>query len=317
MTYDKNQPEFRSKVAVSESGKRVYEVHPVVPEALANELVSYELTVDSVVATATIEYDDSHRSVTIFWGDSNTGEKFNVLEIRNRMVANGGLQLPENTIRVQHVYDVPEPPNRGSNLLVVTVLEDNDGRRSFGPTQWLRMVPRYKFILYPVILEFNSHLDSSVEQVTEISIDMTATHDDNTILDRHWEPNVVTNPDIGPPPGEDLFPIYYKLTGSALSHEIPLDSEHGVLIIFAAKERENVAKDIWGFLVDTFTAEFDTSVPVPENGRPRGFHPLNYTGSYSLKRYLKVQDGYFEAILNTEMNLIVPLDQTTNVVAHP
>ena len=313
MNYNNDKPKFKSSVTVREFGTRVYAVDPVVPEALANDLVSFDLTIDSVVATATITYDNSHRFITIFWGDSNEGETLDILKIKNMPTTQGGPQLPENTIRVQHVYEVPDPPTRSLNLLVYTVIRGNDGSRAFGPAQWIVMSPRYKFILYPVILEFNSHLDTTFEQVTEISIDMTATHGDNKILERSWEPDIVTNPAIGPLPGEDLFPIYYKLNGSNLSYEIPLNSQHGIIIKFVSSERENIAKDFWEFLTD-IGYEFDGSTEIFDDGIPRGFHParLEYRGANSYKWELEVQDGYFEAILKTEMNLIIPLDKITD-----
>ncbi len=314
MLYDSDKPIFNSKLKVREFATRVYEVEPVEEQALANALASFELTIDSVVATATIEYDSSHRFITLFWGDSDVGETLDIRQIRNSGPVIGGNPLPENTIKIQHVYDVPPPPNLGSNFLFYTVLQDVEGRRSFGPAQQLSIIPRYEFILRPVILEFNSHLDSSLEQETEISIDMTAIHSGEDFFHKHWEPNVVTNGNIGPLPHEERFPVFYKLNGSQLRHEIPLDSEDGIILNFCAKERENFAKDAWQFLADVFTIEFDTSNTAVGDGRPRGFHPLNYTGAKQVKRYLKVQDGYFEAILNTEMNLIVPLDRAPVLV---
>ncbi|MFD2205717.1 hypothetical protein [Kiloniella antarctica] len=314
MHYDSDKPVFNSKSKVREVSSRIYEVEPVESRALANDLVSFDLSVDSVVATATLEYDSSHRFVTLFWGDSDVGETLDIRKIRNSNRVVGGNPLPENTIRVQHVYDVPAPPNRGSNFLFYTVLQDGEGRRSFGPAQQISVIPRYEFILRPVILEFNSHLDGALEQETEISIDMIAVHAGERIFHKHWEPDVVTNGNLGPLPTEERFPVFYKLTGSQLRHDIPLDSEDGIVINFVAKERENTAKDAWEFLVDVFTAEFDDSVIAVDNGQIRGFHPIKNTGPRQEKRYLGVQDGYFEAIMNIEMNLIVPLDRAPGQV---
>ena len=66
--------------------------------------------------------------------------------------------------------------------------------------------------------------------------------------------------------------------------------------------------------MDVFTQEFDDSVIAVDTGQIRGFHPLKNTGPRQEKRYLGVQDGYFEAIMNTEMNLIVPLGRAPVLV---
>jgi len=319
MTYNDEKRKAKSSVKLQEFGNRIFSVAPVVPDSLARELVSFELTVDSVVATATITYESSHRFITIFWGDSDEGETFDTLKIKSLIPALGGPQLPENTIRVQHVYEEPEPPARTSNYLFYIVLQENDGSRSFGPAQRILMEPRYQFNIYGVTLEFNSHLDSSLEQVTEISIDMMVTHGDNKLIDKHWDPDVYTNSNIGPLPGEERFPVYFELTDSRLSHEILLGSPDGIFINFVTSERENIAKDIWEYIVavkDFFVIEFDGSTEIFDDGAPRGIHPARLTNR-GVKTYnveLEVQDGYFDANIKTEMKLIVPIDKTTGLL---
>ncbi len=317
MTY-KNKQKAKSSVKLLESSNRVFVVDPVAPDSLAPNLVSFDLSLDSVVATATITFDTSHRFITIFWGDSDVGETF---DIRKIMLGTtfGEPQLPENTIRVQHVYAEAEPPARGSNFLFYTVLQGSDGSRRFGPAQQVRVNPRYEFNIYGTTLEFNSHLDSSAEQVTEISIDMKISHGDNILFDKHWNPDVVTNSNIGPAAGEERFPVFFKLNGCRLNHEISLGDPDGIIINFVQSERENIAKDIWEFLKDVkdfFTVEFDGSTKVTGDGLPQGIHParLSNKGTKTYRVWLDVQDGHFHANIETEMKLIVPLDRPSGLL---
>ena len=318
MTY-KNKQKAKSSVKLQESGNRVFVVDSIAPDSLANELVAFNLSIDSVVATATITYETSHRFITIFWGDSDVGETFDTLKIKIMQPQFGQPQLPENTIKVQHVYAEPEPPAIGRNLLFYTLLQDIDGSRKFGPSQRVRVNPRYKFNIYSTTLEFNSHLDSALEQETEISIDMKITHGDNILLDKHWDPDVVTN--IGPLGIEEIFPVFFKLPGARLNYEISLGDLDGIIINFVQSERENIAKDAWEFLgdiKDIFIVNFDTSTEatIEDDGLPQGIHParLSDRGSKTYKRFLDVQDGFFQVIIQTEMKLLVPLDRTSGLL---
>ena len=77
------------------------------------------------------------------------------------------------------------------------------------------------------MVEFNSHLDTGWESEIEFEAYMTATHNETTILEKSWKADLKTGPDFtgGFPPGTEIpgFPIVYKLEGSQLSHEIPLN----------------------------------------------------------------------------------------------
>ncbi len=301
------RPKFVSKNTRLERSARVIAVDPVDPKAVARDLVSFDLSIDSVVATAVFQYDSSHRSIIIFWGDSDEGEVIDLANARH-LQSFGGVELSLNTISIQHRYAEPEPPFLGMNLLFYTVLVDKDGRRSFGPAQRLRMVPRYKFILYPLILELNSHLDTFLEEDSELGIDMKATHNDEVFFEKHWNADITTNGNIGPLPGESRFPVTFTLTGSALQREIALDSEDGVVLNITAAENESWLNDVWDFLVDVVTIEFDGSNDIMSDG-PRGFHPIYQKGSQQYLREFSVRDGSFKITLNTEMNLIVPLER--------
>ncbi|MEE9455187.1 MAG: hypothetical protein V3V13_12525 [Paracoccaceae bacterium] len=93
-----------------------------------------------------------------------------------------------------------------------------------------------------------------------------------------------------------------------MQREIALDSEDGVVLNITAAENESWLNDVWDFLVDVFTIEFDGSNQLNRDG-PRGFHPIYQRGSQQYSREFSVRDGSFKITLNTEMNLIVPLDR--------
>ena len=313
MTKYSEKPEYKSKMSAHEVRNTVRVMDPVAQEAIARELTSFSVTTDSVVATLEIVYDDSHRFITIFWGDGDTGERIDLrfLHLQQTTVA-GGSDLPENTLRLQHVYEVPERPRTGSNLLVLGIVEDNEGRKTASTARRITVIPRYRFVLYQVIVEFRSHLDTGFESEIEFEAHITATHNGETILERNWEADLKTGPSFtgGFPPGTSLpgLPVTYRLEGSQLSHEIALNEEP-FYIQFIVKEHDGLLKDvlsgIWDLIAPPWV-EFDTSSPVLEGG---GFHPSYYTGSRTFRHDYILDDGSVTMVLNTEMNLIVPLDR--------
>ena len=141
MTTYAEKPEYKSKVSTHEVLNNVHVVDPIAPEAVARELQSFSVTTDSVVATLDIVYDDSHRFITIFWGDSDTGERIDLRfpHLQQTPLA-GGPNLPENTLRLQHVYEVPEKPHRGRNLLVLAIVEDDEGRKTASTAQRITVI---------------------------------------------------------------------------------------------------------------------------------------------------------------------------------
>ncbi len=316
MTKYSEKPEYKSKISTHEVTNTVRVIDPVPQEAIARELTSLSVTTDSVVATLEIVYDDSHRFITIFWGDGDTGERIDLHSLHSQQTpAAGGPDLPENTLRLQHVYEVPERPYTGSNLLVLVVVEDNEGRKTASTARRITVIPHYKFVLYQVVVEFSSHLDTGFESEIEFEADMTATHNGETILERNWKADLETGPSLtgGFPPGTSIpgLPVTYRLEGSQLSHEIALNEEP-LFINFIVKERDGWAKDLlggWlnplGGLWDLVTVEFDTS---GENFEP-GFHPSYYTGSKTFREDYTLDDGSVTMVFDTEMNLIVPLDR--------
>lgn len=311
MTEYPEKPEYKSRISAHEVTNAVRVIDPVAQEAVARELTSFSVTTDSVVATLEIVYDDSHRFITIFWGDGSTGERIDLRSMHLQQTpAAGDPDLPENTLRLQHVYEVPEQPYTGSNLLVLVVVEDNEGRKTASTARRITVIPRYRFVLYPARVEFHSHLDTGFESEIEFEAHMTATHNGETILERNWRADIETGPSLtgGFPPGTSIpgLPVTYTLEGSQLSHEIALNEEP-LQIHFIVKEHDGVLKDVLGGIWDTLKdlGEFDTSAQVIDPG----FHPSNYTGSETFRHHSILDDGSVTMVLNTEMNLIVPLDR--------
>ena len=308
MTTYAEKPEYKSKVSTHEVVNNVHVVDPIAPAAVARELQSFSVTTDSVVATLDIVYDDSHRFVTIFWGDGDTGERIDLRFLPLQTPRFGGYNLPENTLRLQHVYEELEEPYKGRNLLVLAIVEDDEGRKTASTAQRITVIPRYKFVLYPVMVEFNSHLDTSFESEIEFEALMRATHEGETLLEKSWKVDLATGPGVSTGTITTGQPFVYKLEGSQLSHEIALN-EKPLHISFFLKEHDGSVKDLfqgaWEVLklVADFPVEFDTPIPYYP-----GFHPHRYTGPKTIRWNHELDDGSVTVVLNTEMNLIVPLD---------
>ncbi len=311
MTEYPEKPEYKSRISAHEVTNTVRVIDPVAQEAVARELTSFSVTTDSIVATLEIVYDDSHKFITIFWGDGDTGERIDLRSLHLQQTpAAGGPDLPENTLRLQHVYEVPEQPYTGSNLLVLVVVEDNEGRKTASTARRITVIPRYRFVLYPARVEFHSHLDTGFESEIEFEAHMMATHNGETILERSWRADIETGPSLtgGFPPGTSLpgLPVTYTPGGSQLSHEIALNEEP-LYIHFIVKEHDGLLKDYFGGIWDAikdFPTTFDTS-----GYHDPGFHPSNYTGSETFRHLYELDDGSVKIVLDTEMNLIVPLDR--------
>jgi hypothetical protein len=285
------------------SGNTVHVLKPLAPEQKAMKLESFSVTTDSVVATANLVFNESHEIIRIWWGDEGENDQPETIDLRKeRLVLDNPASA--NSLRLQHAYDVDS-----LRKIILVQTQDSQGKISWD-TAVITLEPRYKFIIYPVKLEINSHLDTIFESDSELEVYMKVIHNDQTILDEQWKADITTQVEIGP-----FFPIFYTLEGSRVNleisyHDDPIDIECRV------KETDGLVKDVLQSIWDFFHVEFDTSVQVPDyDGGP--FHPRVYTGSKEFRFSHVLDDGTVIVIFSTEMNLIVPLDQSPLSVLAP
>lgn len=166
-------------------------VEPMPPQTVAKELVSLVVTADSVVATATIVFDDAHRRVSVRWGDGTT-DVIDIRALRTLSVQGAPDNQSPNTLRVQHAY---KPPFDTGSRLITVVTVDDQGATASEPAV-VELVRRYRVNLYSVVLEFPHHLDSAFETESEIQASMHASFEGERFFSESWEGGVVTAPQI-------------------------------------------------------------------------------------------------------------------------
>jgi len=292
---------MKSQVKINRSAynKTIRKVTPLTNIQKAEKLDSFSVTHDSVVATIILAVNHSHQIIRIWWGDEGQNTQPQIIDLRKERLILGGNSLPENTFKLQHKYD--EKASKRKIILVQS--QDNTGKTAWD-TAVIEIEPRYKFICYPVVLEFNNHFDTMFESHSEFEINMTVNHNGNTVLEEQWKESIQT----GNPGGGIIFPIHFTLEGSRINLDISY-SDEPILISFIIKEKDNLFKDIFDVLTD-IPSDFDTSNTVSPS-----FHPKNYTGSKEFIVDYGLHDGTVTTLIRTEMNLIVPLDKTPEVLA--
>jgi len=279
-----------------ESGRKGKVLKPLKAAQKAKKLVSFSVTADSVVATANLGIDESHAIIRIWWGDENENAQPQTIDLRKERLAPGGAASP-NILRLQHAYNLDYLRN-----IILVQTQDHTGKISWD-AKLVILDPRYKFIVYPVKLEINNHLDSFFESESELTVCMEVIHKDEIVLDEQWNANITTQVNIGP-----FFPIFYTLEGSRVIlemsyHDDPVQIETRVV------EHDGVVKDILQSIGHFLThgVEFDGST---QNLGEGPFHPKVYTGSKSFRFSHVLDDGTVHLNFATEMNLIVPLDRS-------
>jgi len=189
-------------------------VEPVAPEATAEKLFSFSVTADSVVATATLVFDDSHSYVTLYWGDDEV-EIINISKWRNTIVAGGGSQDP-NTLKFQHVYKSPLDFGRK----IVTAVTTDSARNKSNNTILIEVDRRYKLSFYQIVLEFPDHLDSVFETDSEIEARMSVWQDGIIFNSKTWRDDDNTAPNI-----TSGKTVQWSLNQSHFSREISYSDE--------------------------------------------------------------------------------------------
>lgn len=311
-----NKTQYKSLSTTHKYEKFVQVVEPIAPEAMAKKLVSFSVTVDSVVATATLIVDDSHKHLSLHWDDGQV-EVINLSKLRHLSPRVGNNQEP-NTLKIQHVYRAPF--DYGSRF-INAVAEDSEGRRS-SDSIVVDIERRYRLSFYSIILEFPHHLDSSFESFSEIEARMYAKHGGTVFFDKSWKDDVLTAPQI-----TTGAPITWRLNQSHFTRDISY-SDAPIEIYFDMVEADGIGEEggIWNTIWDvlTFPKYIFTLYPLSTNPAfdsydlpnqidemPLKIHPetsLNSTVATCVFR-MPSDRGVVFARFNYELNLIVPLDQ--------
>ena len=277
-----------------EAPSNIVVVKPTKPEDLARQLHSFEVTHESVVATAIMRVDESHDILRIWWGDEAQGEPPETIDLRKERLYAGN-EAAADVLRLQHAYDATT-----KRRIIIVQSQDRQGNVSFD-SKVIDLEPAYTFTLYPVRLEFNEHPDTAVERDSELDVWMKVHHIDRYLLSKRWPNEIVrTNVEIGP-----FFPIFHTLDGSAISFEMK-HSDPPVGIRFWLHEKDNLVKDVLQSIWELVTVEFDTSTPAIESESP--FHPRNYVGPKEFRLLRSLQDTIVTILVSTDISLIVPLD---------
>lgn len=289
------------------AGRNIRVLKPLPPKQKAKKLESFSVTTDSVVATANIIVNEHHKTIRIWWGDEGVNDQPQTIDLRRERLFLGNPQ-PKNTLKLQHVYEI-----NTLRKIIIVQSQDDEGKISWNNAV-IDLEPRYKFIIYPVTLEINSHLDSGFENDSELEIHMEVIHNEQTILDEQWKEDITTQINIIP------FSLFFTLEGSRTNLEMFYHDE-SVQIKFYVKENDGWFKDFFQDILeavgDFFTIEFDgsTTFTPPFPGYTGPFHPRVYTGPKDFTFTHVLDDGTVHLHFSTELNLIVPLENNSRIFA--
>jgi len=265
-------------------------------ERAGRRLSSFSVTHDSVVATMNFTTTNEIKQVKIFWGDETQNQQPETINVSIFFVNQplGGEALPKDTFKIQHVYDDNAPKRK----IILVQVQDKKNRFSW-ENAVIDIEPRYTFISYPVILNIKDHLDTFLESDSELKINMLATLNDATILEKNWNPVITT---------DSSLPVSFKLNDSSIKLEM-VWSDKPIYFNFLLSEEDNIFKEIGRSIANFITnpgVEFDGSIQL----NFLYFHPKFFKGSKQFViDYRLDKDGNVDVIFNVEMNLIVPLDK--------
>ena len=291
----------KSNVNANQSFKNVQKFAPLTDEQQAKKLKSFVVTHDTVVATISLEAEEQHRFVKIWWGDEEQNSLPLTIDLRKERFLPSTNELPRNTFRLQHIYD-ENAPNR--KIILVQTIDDR-GKKVW-ENRVIEIEKRYKFNFHPIILEINGHFDSPFETHSEFDIDMSVRKNNTIILEEHWCEKVETLFSGG----GTIYPLYFTVDESGFSTDLKY-TDDPLFVSLYIKEEDNAIKDFFEVL-GSFPLEFDTSTRVPES-----FHPSTYTGYKEFSVPYNLNDGPLNVILRTDMRLVVPLDKTpTDLLIH-
>lgn len=316
MDRTKSSPPSAPKPPAYVSQDQLRRVAPTPPRPAAKELVSLMVTADSVVATALIVVDDSHRKIWVRWGDGTT-DVIDLHALRPLSVQGIADNQSPNTLRVQHAYR--SPFDTGSRL--ITVVSVDDQGESATESAVVDLERRFRVNLFSVVLEFPHHLDSVFETKSEIQASMHATFEGDKFFSQTWKSDVVTAPSIVT--GQ---PITWLLEGSGFQRELR-STDEPIKIWFDVAENDgpgdegSLLNTIWDVVTSPVILfkmyplstnpgldEFD--VPNQISSLPFTLHPdtsLGTTVATGVYR-LSLDRGVVFVRFHYELQLIVPLD---------
>ena len=320
-----NKKTIKSRSTIHESKSIISVVEPIPPEAVAKELISYSLSLDSVVATVTLTVDDSHTNLLLHWGDDTT-EVINLRKLRLLSPKICDNQF-SNTLKFQHIYRAPFYQER---VVVVADTWDSDGRRYLAALNAV-VNPRYKLSFYPIVLTFYDHLDV-FGQYSEMEVNMSIREDGEDHHFKAWIEDIVTEGYIKIP---GVNTTKWILDGSSFSREISF-SDEPIFIDLKMREHDGIAEadsfldDVWGListpfrygwaLIESAAGDFDTSTVINPQQMPLRIHPdFKISLSNGNVRFIvtdgsDLPEGKVVATFNYELNLIIPLDKTLEKV---
>lgn len=293
--------EEMAMVRIIESCARTHESGPIarVPQresvAPADSLRFFEVTSDSVVATLVMEYEQSHRSVQVHWGDGQVEE----IDLLTPRTPAG----PQGSLRLQHVYDIEDFL---SQVTVMTITRDAAGGRTVN-ADVVRVRPRYFILQEPVQVELAELGQQIFEGYThEFDIGQEVfQRGRGELASRTWRLEV----EIGGFREGSIGPWIYELSDSALTLQMDWEDEP-VAYAFDVKEDDGVLGDIkavWEVLTD-FPVEFDTSSHILPELHPRMF-PRTRHSRVTWRLGHEVLDGRVDVLVTFDASLEVPLDR--------
>lgn len=288
-------------------------VEPLAPDIIAKKLTSFSVTTDSVVATAIVVVDDSHRHLSLHWGDDLV-EVIDLYRLRIQSGNPGDSQEP-NTLKFQHIYRAPFDYGR---KIIVAITLDTQGKKSF-ETAVVEVEQRFKFSFYSIILDFPEHLDSTFETDSELDVRMNAFQDHTIFFANNWKADITTAPQITT--GE---PIQWRLAQSSFSREISYSDEPiGVFLEIFEEDGLGEEGGVLNFFWDVvtlpfrafqnfpFTGDFDTDSREDQTGYPLYFHPRIAHSTPLTARYdMTDNEGKVIATFHYDLTLIVPIDRS-------
>lgn len=274
----------------------------------------FHVASDSVVATASVVVDENHRTLSINWGDGEV-EKVNLRGMQST-INDEHATNQSNAFKFRHVYKAPLGETKKS---VQISARNNSGRLVSLSATEVDINARYKFSMYSVILEFPDHLDSAVEQNSEVEGHMVVKQGGDVFYNRAWGPeNIYTG-------GKIKF--NWNLPNTHFSREIAHLDQHIEIDLNLAEldgidgSGSGALEFAWDVITAPFEAAkwtyealsqgFDPSNSLNLSGMPLKIHPDTTIGSNIADKATVIyeignREGRIIAHFSYDLKLIIP-----------